>query len=218
MENCGFMSLWHWKQSFGAEAVSNFSFASSASFGACTLWQLVQPTAALACGERWKFGCVPAWHPRQRAVTCFSVAVLKLKIFDTSPPPSTCSRPGPWQLSQLAPLLPCCNASLVCGLSAKFFTASVWQPAQVSEPTKSPVGCVCADCALIVLVPVAGFASCAALHATLDATANPSKQAPSKRNPRPAPSGILKRFAPGLFCITGFISFICFFPFPCNPR
>jgi hypothetical protein len=105
----------------------------------------------------------------------------------------------------------------VCELPSKFFATSVWQPAQVSEPTKSPVADVCADCVFVVLVSDAGFTSCAALHATLDATANPSKQTPSKRNPHPDPSGFIKWFAPGIFCITGFVSFICFFPFPCNP-
>ena len=34
-------------------------------FPACTLWQLVQPTPAFACGDRGKLGCAPEWQPRQ---------------------------------------------------------------------------------------------------------------------------------------------------------
>ncbi len=35
----------------------------------CTLWQLMQLTLALACGERSKFGCAPAWQLRHVAST-----------------------------------------------------------------------------------------------------------------------------------------------------
>ena len=52
MLNAGFTSVWHWKQSAGCDAFSSFS-----SLLAWTLWQLMQLTLALACGERSKLGC-----------------------------------------------------------------------------------------------------------------------------------------------------------------
>jgi len=63
-----------------------------------------------------------------------------LKIFVTSPPPSTCAFPGPWHPSQVMPVFPCISAIFVCGFDANPFTASSWQVAHVSCPTYSPAG------------------------------------------------------------------------------
>src|ERR1700678_1531329 len=110
------------------------------------LWQLVQPTFALACGERSKSGCALEWHSKQVASISLAEALEGLKILVTSPPPSTCAFPAPWQFSQVAPLLPCIWVILVWGLSANFFDSASWQVAQTSPPTKSPgdVSLVCA--------------------------------------------------------------------------
>src|ERR1039458_7307520 len=108
MENAGFTSVWHWKHSTGCDAFSSLSSV----FPSCTLWQLMQPTPALAWGARSKFGCVPAWQPRQVASTCFSGSLASILILVTSPPPSTWALPDPWQLSQVTPWPPCSNARL----------------------------------------------------------------------------------------------------------
>src|ERR1700722_16848393 len=115
------------------------------------LWQLVQPTLALACGERMKSGCAPELQLRHLASTSLRDPLAGSKILVTSPPLDTCSLPAPWQFSQVTPFaFPCMNAILVCGLVAKFFASSAWQGAQVSAPTNSacPAG----------VAGVAGFA------------------------------------------------------------
>ncbi len=96
----------------------------------------MQPTLALACGERSKLGCAPAWQLRHFASTSFIGALAGLKILVMSPPPSTCALPAPWQFSQVTPLLPCIRAILVCGLSANFLPTSSWQVTQVSRAHK----------------------------------------------------------------------------------
>src|ERR1035438_8477008 len=98
-------------------------------------WHPMQPTSALACGDRSKSGCAPEWHCKQVASISLVECLEGLKIFVTSPPPSTCALPGPWQPSQVTPLLPCISAILVCGLSANFLAVSSWQVAHVSAPT-----------------------------------------------------------------------------------
>src|SRR5450631_1979165 len=103
---------------------------------ACTLWQLVQPTPALAWGERSKLGCVFAWQPRQVSSTCLEDILLICLILVTSPPPSTWALPPPWQLSQVAPAQ-WVKASFECGLFSNFFATSACQVAHTSEPTKS---------------------------------------------------------------------------------
>src|SRR6266567_1888338 len=106
------------------------------------LWQLMQLTFALACAERSKLACWPALQLRQRASSSFALALVGLKIFVASPPPSTCSLPAPWQFSHVMPLLPCISAILVCGFSANPLETSSWQVAHVSDPTKSDAaGC-----------------------------------------------------------------------------
>src|ERR1035441_618719 len=143
MENAGFTSVWHWKHSTGCDAFSSLSSV----FPPCTLWQLMQPTPALAWGARSKFGCVPAWQPRQVASTCFSGSLASILILVTSPPPSTWALPDPWQLSQVTPWPPYSNASLECGLFSNFLTTSAWQVAQTSEPRKSADSGAAAFCA-----------------------------------------------------------------------
>src|ERR1035441_2948513 len=101
------------------------------------LWQLTQPTPALAWGERAKFGCAAEWQPRQVSLDCAGVSLASCLILVTSPPPSTCALPPPWQLSQVAPVPLCSKASFECGLSLNFLATSAWHVAQTSEPTKS---------------------------------------------------------------------------------
>src|SRR6202044_3980862 len=104
------------------------------------LWQLRQFTPALACGERRKFGCVFAWQPRQVLSTSPGVSLLNRTILVTSPPPSTCACPGPWQLSQLAPAPPCSSASFAWGLSTMLSAFFWWHVAHVSLPTYPGAG------------------------------------------------------------------------------
>src|SRR3984957_3728469 len=102
------------------------------------LWQLVQPTLALACGERMKSGCAPEWQLRHLASTSLRDPLAGSKILVMSPPLDTCSLPAPWQFSQVTPFaFPCIKAIFVCGLVAKFLASSAWQVAQVSAPTNS---------------------------------------------------------------------------------
>src|SRR5215472_12963091 len=59
--------------------------------------------------------------------------VLKLMILLTSPPPSTCADPGPWQDSQPCPS---CRVVLKCGVRSNLFVyRSSWHVLQVSLPT-----------------------------------------------------------------------------------
>src|SRR6202453_5496066 len=102
------------------------------------LWHPVQPTLALACGERSKSGCAPEWQFKHVASISLAEALEGLKILVTSPPPSTCALPAPWQFSQVAPLLPCIRVILACGLTANPLASAWWQVAQISAPTKSP--------------------------------------------------------------------------------
>src|SRR5271170_5277629 len=104
---------------------------------ACTLWQLVQLTLASPWAVRSKLGWAAAWQPRQVVSICFAEALENCRIFVTSPPPSTCSLPGPWQASHVTPLPPWVRASFQWGLELNFLEISSWQAAQVSEPTKS---------------------------------------------------------------------------------
>src|ERR1700734_1719674 len=104
------------------------------------LWQLRQFTPALACGERRKFGCVFAWQPRQVLSTSPGVSLLNRTILVTSPPPSTCACPGPWQLSQLAPAPPCSSANLAWGLFTMLSAFFWWHVAHVSLPTYPGAG------------------------------------------------------------------------------
>ncbi len=75
----------------------------------------MQPTLALACGERWKI------RMRARVASSgrfhqplFAVALAGLKILVTSPPPSTCAPPGPWQPSLFTPAWPCWRCQARC--------------------------------------------------------------------------------------------------------
>ncbi len=63
----------------------------------CGEWQSRQPTSLLACADRLKCICpsLSPWHVRQRAVACCRERSLKRTILLTSPPPATCSLPGP---------------------------------------------------------------------------------------------------------------------------
>ena len=65
----------------------------------------MQLTLALACGERSKLGCAPAWQLRHFSSTSLAEALAGLKILVMSPPPATCSLPAPWQFSQVTPVL-----------------------------------------------------------------------------------------------------------------
>src|ERR1700679_4033942 len=154
ISNCGFVSAWQLKQSFGCATFNRLSSAP----GLCTLWQLVQLTPAFACGERRKFGCVPAWQPKQVASTSLGDILLICFSLVASPPLSTWAFPGPWQLSQVAPWPPCSKASLECGFVSNFLATSAWQVAQTSEPTKSPGSGAAAFCNVAAcLFPLAAY-------------------------------------------------------------
>ena len=58
------------------------------------LWQLVQPTPALACGERSKSGCAPRGSSGRWRRSPWPRPWPGLKILVTSPPPSTWALPG----------------------------------------------------------------------------------------------------------------------------
>src|SRR5262249_47318621 len=102
-------------------------------------------------------------------------AFLKVKIFDLSPPPSTCSFPGPWQASQPCHSGPLFVSSVVakCGDPSKFLKKSFsgvssWHVLHISEPTYC-VGSVTiayggpADWSLFLLFSLPGFRPAAVL-------------------------------------------------------
>ena len=101
------------------------------------LWQPMQPTLALAWGERSKFGCAPAWQLRHFASTSLAEALAGLKILVTSPPPSTCALPGAVAVLAGHPVAAVHLGHLGVGVVGEFLATSSWQVAQVSEPTKS---------------------------------------------------------------------------------
>ena len=100
----------------------------------------MQPTLALACGERSKLGCAPAWQLRHFASTSLVDAFAGLKILVVSPPPSTCALPAPWQFSQVTPLLAVHQGHLGVGivgeLLAHLFMAGGAGIRRPQSPTK----------------------------------------------------------------------------------
>src|SRR5690348_5341155 len=106
------------------------------------------------CGDRRKLPCswVNSWHCKHRRLTSSARLPLKLNIFDLSPPPSTCSDPGPWHVSQLCASAPFTFSTLSqWGVPEISLKRSSWQPLHVSEPTYLPVleialGASCFSC------------------------------------------------------------------------
>src|SRR4029078_4381760 len=107
--------LWHVSQV--CTAVTVLSCARS-DFGLCTLWQLAHDTLRASCMPPFHCACEPLlWQVRHVALTSLADIAVNRLILVLSPV-STCACPGPWQVSQLWPVL-AARPRLFCALSVR---------------------------------------------------------------------------------------------------